>query len=85
MYLEGSSEYLAGRSEYLPESSKHITPETHHQLEAKTEVSRDGCGHLLWSLLDAPIIDDLAVFDKGFRFMLEKLADESRTKAKLGQ
>ncbi|MBY0444323.1 MAG: AAA family ATPase, partial [Burkholderiales bacterium] len=84
-YLEGSSEYLAGSSEYLPESSKHITPETHHQLEAKTEASRDGYGRLLPPLLDAPIIDDLEVLDEGFRLMLEKLADEPRTKAKLGQ
>lgn len=66
-YSEVSSEYSAGSSEYSTQS----------------DGERDLRGRLVTPHLDAPIIDDLAVLEEGFRSLLEALAEEPRQKERL--
>jgi predicted HTH transcriptional regulator len=66
-----SSEHLESTSEHLARSSEHSTP---------ADGQRDPRGRLISPHLDAPIIDDLALLDQGFRAILERLAEEPRQK-----
>jgi predicted HTH transcriptional regulator len=65
-------------SQHLDASSQHLEPLT-------TEDVRDEAGCLISPHLAMPIIDDLDRLSLGVRQKLEAIAEESRSKAKLGR
>ena len=72
--MGSSSEYSKVSSEYSPGSSEYSN---------LPDGERDHRGRLVTPHLDAPIIDDLAVLEEGFRSVLEHLAEEPRQKERL--
>jgi hypothetical protein len=73
-----SSQHLDASSQHLDASSQHLEPLT-------TEDVRDEAGCLISPHLAMPIIDDLDRLSLGVRQKLEAIAEESRSKAKLGR
>lgn len=69
---------VGSSSEHLETSSEHLAGSSEHSAPADGE--RDPRGRLISPHLDAPIIDDLALLDQGFRAILEHLAEEPRHK-----
>lgn len=78
-----STETVGSSSDYSELGSEHFTDSSEYS--ATSDGERDAEGRMLTPHLDAPVVDNLQLLNKGFRAVLEKLAEEPCQKEKLGR